>query len=157
MDVREHIIAGTARATDDFFRYCRAVPEDKVNWSPLDAGRSVLDMAAECALSPTWGTSLLEHREFKMSPEIMQQFMEAKAAITSIEQAEQVCRANCETFYAAVRAFPADELENTIQLPFGADPNWSFKQLMNIHLWNCTYHLGQVAYVQTLYGDKEMH
>jgi hypothetical protein len=23
--------------------------------------------------------------------------------------------------------------------------------------WNATYHLGQIAFIQTLYGDKETH
>jgi hypothetical protein len=30
-------------------------------------------------------------------------------------------------------------------------------EMMDYPRWNFNYHNGQIAYIQTLYGDKEMH
>ena len=157
MDPREAIIAGTQRSVEDLFRAAKAVQTDKLSWKPLDNGRSALDIVAECALSPAWGASLLEKREFNPEPDMFEKFKAAKAAISSIDEAEGICNQNMEKLFAAIRAFPVEDLGKTIHLPFGPSHDWSFTQIMSLQMWNCIYHLGQVNYIQTLYGDFESH
>ncbi len=157
MDIRHFIIANTQRAVEDLFRVAKAVPADKLHWKPLDNSRSVMSMVAECALSPMWGAGLLAVREFKMEPGMMEKFYAERDAISSVEEAENLCLENCEKLYAAIRSFPAEDMDKTMNLPFGPRQDWPFSQIMNLHMWNCTYHLGQVAYVQTLYGDFDSH
>ena len=47
-----------------------------------------------------------------------------------------------------------------MELPFG--PGGSMKpftiaEMADYPRWNFTYHLGQIGYIQTLYGDNAMH
>jgi len=43
MHYQDQIIKTTKYATDSLFRISRAMPEDKINWKPLDNGRTVID------------------------------------------------------------------------------------------------------------------
>jgi hypothetical protein len=40
-------------------------------------------------------------------------------------------------------------------MPWGA--KMTFAELLFLNYWNLVYHQGQIAYIQTLYGDREMH
>jgi hypothetical protein len=45
----------------------------------------------------------------------------------------------------------------TIHLPFRGGMDMTVLQIMSLMVWNCNYHEGQICYIQTLYGDKDMH
>lgn len=158
MDYQENLIAVTKKAVDDLFRCARAVPADKLEWSPLDQGRTVLDQLQECAHAPTWFAHILIHRVAPpMTPEDFQKSREARKQWKTIDECEKVCAENGEELYAAVRAVPEADFKQTISLPFGEGFTMSLMEIMAMHHWNAVYHYGQVSYIQTLYGDKEMH
>ena len=48
--------------------------------------------------------------------------------------------------------FPSDELEKTLLYPWDDKPK-TFAELMMMNYWNLSYHEGQIAYIQSLYGD----
>ncbi|HLK16191.1 MAG TPA: hypothetical protein VKT78_15405, partial [Fimbriimonadaceae bacterium] len=73
MRYQEYMCQAIQNAADEVFRYAKAVPEDKVEWKPLESGRSVLDMAREIAKSPDWAREVISSLE---SP----QWSEEKAA-----------------------------------------------------------------------------
>jgi hypothetical protein len=56
-----------------------------------------------------------------------------------------------------IRAFPESDLNDTIHLPFFGGRDFTFESIMGVFLWNLNYHYGQIAYIQTLYGDHSMH
>jgi hypothetical protein len=156
MTVNDLIIQSTRSSHEGLFHQARKVPADKLNWTPLDNGRSVLDLCAECALSPTWGSEVVEAGGFQMTEEIMAEFMAAKAALTTLEDCERVAAENLAKFEAYVRSLPAERMDDTIEMPFGRTKTWSVADVLLIHHWNTVYHGGQICYIQTLYGDKSM-
>jgi uncharacterized damage-inducible protein DinB len=158
MTVQELAIRSTEDAVESFFRNAHAVPADRVTWKPAEAARSVLEIAQEVAQTATWFTRTLETGAFEMPPpEIMQQALEQRKSWTTIDDCERVCRENNERLFEAIRKFPAERLDETVDLPFGGGMTKTLADMMMMHYWNTVYHYGQVAYVQTLYGDCEMH
>lgn len=153
VNTKETIIAQTGTTMNNFFNYARAVSADKVDWKPLDSGRSVLDMAQECAQSPDWGVGLMKMGGFSgFDDDMMQKMRDERAQWTSVDECERVCRERADKLFEAIRAFPDEKMDETIELPWGKK-TFAWWEIMGLLNWNLTYHLGQVAYVQTLYGD----
>ena len=42
-------------------------------------------------------------------------------------------------------------------MPWGDGMTETLANVMLHHFWNIVYHEGQIAYIQTIYGDREMH
>lgn len=157
MRLQDFIIQENTSATEALFEAARKVPADKLDWTPLDNGRSVLDICQECAMSTRWATGLMvPGAKFEMTPEVMAQFESAKAALKTLDECEAAAKQGVDTLNATIDKIPDDHLTKTAHLPFGPSPDWPISQVAGIHAWNCRYHVGQINYIQTLYGDKAM-
>lgn len=158
MSYQDSAIEMTRQAIDDLFRVTRAMPADKLEWKPLEAGRSALEQLQECAQAPSWFAPLLVNKVFPdFDPEQMKKAREASSQWKTIDECERVCRENSEKLFDVIRDFPDADLPVTIHLPFGGGMDRSLRQVILFHHWNLVYHLGQINYIQTLYGDMEMH
>ena len=153
MTIKEYIIADAVQSFDNFMVTARKVPADKLDWKPLDSGRSTLDQAQEVALCPTWVPGLFAARGF--DPSMFEGFEEAKAKMTTLDECESVGRANLEKMKEAINGLPDADMDVRIDLPWGKG-NYSLREVMGFPAWNCTYHMGQISYIQTLYGDFSM-
>lgn len=155
MSYRERMIMLTETANADFLRTVRATQPDKLEWKPLDQGRTVLDMAQECAQSASWFAQMLEDRScdgFSMDDYPKAQ---AERATWSLDECERKLTDNTQRLAAAIRAIPDADLDQALTLPWGKTA--TLYEVISYHYRNVTYHEGQVNYIQTLYGDKEMH
>lgn len=135
-------------------RNAAAMPADKLTWSPLDQGRTALSQLAECAVITEFTTNLLKTRA--MPPIDSEAFGKKTAELDTVEKATAALKANIDTLSSVIESFPDADLDATIQLPWFSTPQ-TFAQVMFICYWNNVYHQGQIAFIQTLYGDKEMH
>lgn len=154
MTNKDLIIAMTENGIHGFFSYANAVPDDKLLWRPLDVGRTVLDMAQECAQSADWGVGLIREGKFGgFDDGLIKRMQDERAAWTTVAECEKVCREKSHALYLAIQAFPEERMDETIELPWGKK-TYAWWEVMLIHYWNLSYHWGQVAYVQTLYGDE---
>lgn len=161
MTVKDLIIKTTEESVDALFNNARAVPADKITWAP-EGARSVLSVCQECAQAPGWSTVMITERAIRfeagkdMNEDSWEDAVKERSAWTTIDECERVCRERTAKLIEAIRAFPEEDLEKTLFLPFtGKDhPYWD---LMMYPQWNATWHVGQIAYIQTMLGDQEMH
>jgi len=158
MTYQEQIIESTKKAADEFFRYARAVPSDKLTWQPLDAGRSALDLTRELARTPVWAYDIVSGAP---AVDMTEESLAAEKAITeqwtTVEACEAESRKQLERYFELVQTFPNERLTETRWLPYEGGRDFPMSELLGYPLWNFTYHTGQLAYIQTLYGDHEMH
>jgi hypothetical protein len=145
----------TQEATQNLIRTAQAMPDEKFTWQPLDAGRSALDQIIECGIINSWGARLLHDRA--VPPMDGEAYARTKTATTTRDAAIQLLERGTAELVAAIEAFPDAHLEDTLELPFRAGMIKSFTEMLLMPYWNLTYHLGQINYIQTLYGDREMH
>ncbi|HET6643899.1 MAG TPA: hypothetical protein VFG65_00195 [Fimbriimonadales bacterium] len=158
MRLQDRIIEETEAAVKEAFRYAKAVPADKLEWQPLDGGRSVLDLCREMALCPEWAENIIQsekHPEF--NEDTMAEVRRLQEQWTTAEACEAECRKRLDSLFALYRNMPDERLNETKWLPYDGGRDFTMPEMMDYPHWNFTYHLGQIAYIQTLYGDKEMH
>jgi len=157
MTLQEHVIHITEEANEHLLRATRAMPEDRLTWKPLDQGRTALDVVQECAQSALWFSVMLEKRTGAAFDLEEYPTMQAERRSWSLADCERLLAEHTVRLSAAIRAIPDEDLEQTLTMPWADDMVMSLADVMTMHYWNVTYHLGQVNYIQTLYGDKEMH
>ena len=133
----------------------KRVPIDKLDWKPMDAGRSILDQLAECALIPAFYPAVVQTKQMPdFTPELMEAFEEDKNRLNTLEKAEALLRENTAKAVAAFLAVPDDDLE--VEMKFFGPGVWKLASVMHAHVWNMHWHTGQICYIQTLLGDKAM-
>lgn len=146
----------TLDAVDELLRYAKAIPADKLNWRPAAHARTALEILQECAVLPAAITAWLHDRP--QSPPSMDQYALYWAQaemLSTIEACEHALRENTQKLLQAVASLPEAELSQTAVAPWGK--TYTLAEGSLIHHWNVTYHLGQIAYIQLLYGDTEFH
>ena len=156
MDYKEAIIDLTEYMLESIFRNARAMPEEKLEWKPLDIGRSVLDQLQECAQVSYIFRGVLETREPpKVTEEVALRDIEERSQWKTIDACEAKAKESTEKLFEAIREFPDDDVSGGIEFAPGYEVNVT--TIMSWHYQNLAYHLGQISYIQTLYGDMDPH
>ena len=157
MKLQEHMIAVTRAAAKEAFQYAKAVPADKLDWKPLEEGRSALDLCRELAMCPTWCADIINGVEQEWSEETQAKIRAEQEKWKTVEDCEAECGRRLDQLFTLFQGMPDSRLEEKKWLPYDGGRDFSMPEMMDYPRWNFTYHLGQIAYIQTLYGDKEMH
>lgn len=145
-------------SNETLYRNARAIPADKLDWAPADGARTVMSMLQECVQAPGWSTAMLETRSVPggFDEEGFAVMMAERAQWDTIDKCEAECKVRTAKLIETIGAFPEAEMDDTLFLPFTMKdhPYWD---IMLYPYWNATWHTGQIAYIQVMLGDKEMH
>jgi len=155
MRLQDHLVKSTLKSLDDICRAALAVPEDKRDWIPMGAARSVLGQMQEIALAVNW---LRPFVTGEPAPGHDREAMQRAAAeLATVEQCVAAAREHVAEWCNLIADFPDERLGDEVTLPFGGGMQMSLSDVLGLPAWNMTYHLGQIAYVQLMLGDREMH
>jgi hypothetical protein len=157
MKIVDYVADEAKAAADAAFKYAAAVPADKLAWEPLETGRSVLSILQELAMTPTWQYDTLAGPPTDMSPERWEEQKAIMSQWTTLELCKQQFDERFKKLDAYVRAIPEETFTETKWLPYDGGRDFTVLEMLDYTRWNCTYHQGQIGYIQTLYGEKEMH
>jgi hypothetical protein len=156
MTIQEHVINVAKEAADEAFRYAKAVPADKLNWSPEDKGRTVIDMCREMAKTPDWAYMVLTGAN-PMDESGREEQKAEMESWKSVEECHNACKTKLAKLEELYKSMPDEKLSQTRWLPFNGGRDHTFLEMLEYPRWNFTYHLGQIAYIQTLYGNREIY
>lgn len=159
MKLQDYIIETTKEAEQSLMRAARAMPEDKLDWKVEGNGRSALEQLQECAQAPLWFTSIVQNFENPPSfdEEQFAQMQQQRKAWDTIDKCEAAMKEHSAALYKAIKAIPEGQLAKTNEFAFAPGKQFSMANMMFGHYWNLTYHIGQINFIQTLYGDTAMH
>jgi hypothetical protein len=158
MKFQDYVIDATQQAADEAFKAARAVQAEKVDWKPLDEGRSVLDQCRELAMCPVWAHDIITDKPMpEWNEETMAAIKKEQEQWKSIDDCQAECNRRLENLFELYRTIDDERLKNTKWLPYDGGRDFTVKEMMEYPRWNFTYHLGQISYIQTLYGDRDMH
>ena len=158
MKLQDYVIDATKKAAEEVFRYAKAAPADRAAWKPLDEGRSILDLTRELAKTPDWAyETVFVETASEWNEEVMAAQRAEMESWKTIEECETQCFQRLERFFEAVRQLPDEQLSKTKWLPYEGGRDYTIAEMLEYPRWNFNYHLGQIAYIQILYGDREMH
>ena len=146
---------------DQLVRTAQAVPDARLNWRPLDNGRTVLDLLGDAAQSPQMATLFLGAGSEKPSPDAMRQWfqkMREERASWTRDECLQHLQTNMESASTAIRALSPEQLAEPLTLPMGGGMTLPMGAWwMAIINRSLTARMGQINYIQTLYGDCAPH
>lgn len=146
MDYVEALKEMMQDGADNLWRTVRATPEDRMDWRPAADARTARELIEEVVGVMPYSAELIRTRQNVD----MQDGEQSK----DLQELEAKHRASIEDYVAAVKEFPVEHLHDSIVLPWG---KMSFMEVISYPYWNMMYHWGQISYIQTMYGDKEMY
>lgn len=155
MDLYDLVQNLTNGAVEMLFRYAYAVPEDKREWRPAPDATTVMEILRENAILPLMLAEVLRKRPQQVDESVWEEAQREAGDLSTIDGCERACRTSTVQMLQALREVPADQWQQTVMLPWGMTSN--LLQAALVHYWNLTYHLGQIAYIQRLYGDTNFH
>ena len=150
MTTQETFVTLLAQGLPQLFTAAKAMPEDKYDWKPSETSRTAHELVVECVTMLTGSAGMLTTRAM---PAGHDEQSKTYTAMTLAEIEVQAAR-DLEVLNAAIRAFPEADLEEALEMPWG---KMTFFEIMSYPYWNIMWHAGQINYIQTLYGDTEMH
>lgn len=153
MKIQDYVATNTQQAAEEAFRYAKAVPADKLDWAPGGSARSAIDICRELAVTPTWTIDTIEGTETE-TQEVQRALMES---LKTVEACEAEYKKRAVKMTEMFKSMPDSRLEETKFLPYDGGRDFTVAQMMDYPRWNCNYHLGQIAMIQLMLGDKEMH
>lgn len=117
------------------------IPGDKLDWKPAAEAKSALDIVNHLA---EFLGSVSGHLDGRDSEVI---------AVSEVTQAKQVLSQVAERFTLAVRHAPTSLLEENFHDGMPFTNGW----IATAAIMDAVHHHGQIAYIQTLLGDTEIH
>ncbi len=158
---KEILLATLEAGKDGLARTFAAVPDDKLNWRPLDQGRSAIDLAGDAAQTPLLALQLLQLAPGATPPAMRETFakMSAERAAWSRDDVMQHLEANHQNLASAIEAMSDEELARPLSIPMRPD----FALTLPLTGWAMMAYrayisrFAQINYIQTLYGDMEGH
>jgi len=157
MKIQDYIAHNTREAANEMFRYASAVPKDKLEWSPCEGARSTLSLCQELAMTPTWAYETIEGGKTEWNEEAMAEQTKLMKQWKSVEDCKKQFDERFKKLEDLFRNISDQRLSETKWLPYGGGRDFTVLEMMDYPRWNANYHLGQIAYIQMCYGDKEMH
>lgn len=143
--LQEALALRTESAYDDFDGLVLRTRPDRLQWRP-EGAKSVLDLVRECSeVNERWASILRTGRWVGYDA-----CRDYNALMPTLATARAHLRATSQLYVAEIRAFPTERLDTPILLPWG-EVNGAAALMHG--MWHMSYHAGQVAYIQTMYGD----
>ena len=145
------------RGMERFLKTFSFVPDDKLTWSPSPTAKSALRIAAHTACTAGNFAMLIRYGKFPTTDmaQLFAAMNAAEEAITTREAANELLRKNTDEVVAALDAATPELIASTVETPFGFSAPMAF--FMNIPGSHADSHAAQIDYLQTCWGDQEMH
>jgi hypothetical protein len=136
-------------AYGDLFKQADAL-KDRLDFKAAESNRTPLEMVVECVTSPMFLADTIKNQA--LAP--MDEETWEKPGFESLEQCKAAWDEAKPALFEAIQNFPSEKLEEQIVTPWGTFSWYSF---MAYCYWNPMWHAGQLAYIQMMHGDTDMH
>ncbi|MBW3635453.1 MAG: DinB family protein [Armatimonadetes bacterium] len=155
---KQLLLLALQQGKDGLLRTFNAVPDDKLDWKPLDAGRSVLDLVGEAAQTPAMVHGIID-MQTQVPDSIGEMFgqMRAQRAGWSKADVMQHLETNHGALIAAIEGLSEEDLGRIVTMPMGGGMTMPLAAWMMMAYRTYISRFAQINYIQTLYGDTEMH
>lgn len=143
------------KAANDLIAAVKATPDERINWRPLPEARPILPQLVECCLANRMWANILQTRAHTVLPEgeATKAYKEIDSAVKAVEYIQETSDRVAEV----IRNIPDTDLSAIVPFPWDTQRGIPIAECCFHTYWNLSYHLGQISYIQTLYGDNEEH
>ena len=135
----------------------QSVPEDKLQWKPLDNGRAILDLLGEVAQTAGMATDIARSRgETKPSREMFHGWGKEREGWTREVALEQL-ESQTQNLLAAINELSEEELAQDVTMPMHGGVTMPLAAWIMMAYRSFISRYAQINYIQTLYGDFDFH
>ncbi len=146
------------QAMEYFLRNFSYVPDDKLTWTPTPTAKSAIRIAAHTALYAGIFARMIRDGklpEMDNLEEWLAQRNAAEVAITSRTEIESIFRKGTDEVIAALDSVTPEAIETKLDSGLGWSMPMTF--LMNLPGMHTNGHTAQIDFLQTCWGDQEVH
>ena len=141
-----------------FLRVLSLVPEEKLDWSPSPTAKTARQVAAHTAVATGNFAQMLRDLKLPVGDEIPELVARTKIiedSLKSLPMIERAFRQNTADVVAALEGLSVDDFERVLDSSLG----WTMPMtaLMNLPATHVNGHIYQIDYLQTCWGDLEIH
>ena len=122
------------------------IPDDKLNWRPAPEAKTALEICQEVVNVFDGITKALQTGQ--SAP------VKSENVFATREEAQAELERASQAYAAFLGGLQPSDLEGTIDMPMGP---WPRARFASIAVIDAVHHHGQIAYIQTLLGDKDSH
>lgn len=142
-------IIGLTRWTAENMAYnLDHVPDEKLHWKPEPTAASAATIFVHTTYAVTNLHGILIGREYQqVDPETL-------SPTLTREELKKMLIAAADEFVSTLEAYGPQDLEGDVQMPWGPFPR---ARTVSMPLVDMLHHHGQIAYLQTLWGDSTSH
>lgn len=142
--IREIAKTATMDVAETLCKDASYIPEEMLDWQPMDYGKSANMILSECARANYDMAAAIGGSKASELPKDLD-FRALKDHV--MDSAKAVCD--------AIDALSDEDLEGDIQMPWGGI--FPATQAILLPTSHMTYHDGQINYIQLLLGDTKFH
>ena len=154
---KELIISLLQTGEQGLTRTFDAVPDDKLDWKPLDQGRCALDAYGEAAQTCNLAAQIAQSKgDFKPSREMFAK-LAAERANWNKADATNAMNAASTALHAALENLSDEDLSAPTHMPIGGGMTMPLGAWIMMAYRSFISRFAQINYIQTLYGDTESH
>lgn len=132
-------------------------PDERVNWSPAPTARTPIHLVVHAAEAIGAIHAALDGTPFpyRTTEAADRFFREVEAGVATREEALALFEAKAEAYVAWLEALDPARLDTSATMPFGGAVPMAFA--LTIPALHTRYHVAQLDYLQTAYGDRDWH
>jgi len=144
------------RAKDRLAKAYASTPDDKINWSPTPTSRTPTEVAAHGAMSISGMQGWLAGQPFPFeSMAALDEFCRKEEKnFTKREAVIGLLDEKSNKFLTFLDSLSQEKLNSMFETQMGTFPMMSAITFPADHIRG---HAAQIDYIQTIYGDREMH
>jgi hypothetical protein len=146
--VVSEILRNTRMSAYFVTKSAESMPDDKFDWVLEGKSRSARQIIQELIVFPDWIKLCIAAGGMGAFPD-RSEFPAGRAELMA--EFQRVT----DEFCAHIESLDEAALHAPTPMPW--NPQATAMGLLGYHEWNNTYHLGQLNFIQTCYGDEEMH
>lgn len=156
---KETILPSLHQGKADLLSTFNAVPDDKLNWKPLDSGRSILDLFGEAAQTPALLTAFLKSKgQLELNYEVAGKYINQEVREKwSKQEALAALEANHSEMIVTLEALTEEDLATTVTVAMAGDTPLPLSVWALLVYRTYVSRFAQINYIQTLYGDFKFH
>ena len=146
------------RGMEVFLKTFSFVPDDKLTWTPTPTAKSAIRIAAHTALYAGRFARMIKDRRLPAVDNLAEWLAQRnaeEAAITCRTEIETIFRKGTDEVIAALDSLTPEAIGTILDTGLGWSMPMTF--LMNLPGLHAMAHSGQIDYLQTCWGDQEVH
>lgn len=154
MGAFEYLKHLTTKAVDEFIAYASNTQSSKVAWRPSKSARPVLEICQECLALTEFLISALRSNLASFTDAEWQKQMDLASEQKNLRDILKAIKSRTSLLLRLIKLIPEADWMKSVKTPWGRMKMVDIAYMQYMHL---TYHVGQIAYIQTIYGDKKMY